>query len=266
MSGRGRHDDGFARLGDLLGEAVTPGARPVAPSQSQSQPRRVVRKADQPAGAVPGGVALTLDMPGADDETGERVAKGRVRELADPARRIVEVWTETVGPEIAANAHPLQLRAGRLVVSTSSSAWAQALQFMGEEIQADLNRRLQTEVVGSIFFRHAGWDVEPDDDSGTRDGRGHRHASGHDAAVIDEAVMAEAATETGTPRLHTARGVSARKEGPASADPTVNSETHEGFSLEQQAALDEVRSLGLDSKLSNAIARAMMKAFVREER
>ena len=43
---------------------------------------------------------------------------------------------------MAGNARPVQLRDGRLVVTTSSSAWAQTLQLMSEMVRARLNERL----------------------------------------------------------------------------------------------------------------------------
>ena len=45
-----------------------------------------------------------------------------------------------VGPEVAANARPVQLRDGRLVVTTSSSAWAQTLQLMSPMVVERLER------------------------------------------------------------------------------------------------------------------------------
>ncbi|OFV83227.1 MAG: hypothetical protein A2W26_13190 [Acidobacteria bacterium RBG_16_64_8] len=66
-----------------------------------------------------------------------------------------------MGGEVAANTRPVQLRDGRLVVSTSSSAWAQTLQLMGDAIVNRLNERLGSEVVNNIIFRHAGWEEPP---------------------------------------------------------------------------------------------------------
>ena len=68
-------------------------------------------------------------------------------------RRLAAVWPDVVGPEVARNAQPRTLRAGRLVVATSSSVWAQTLQHMAGEILPRLNEALaagldgQTEAV-----------------------------------------------------------------------------------------------------------------------
>ncbi len=51
-----------------------------------------------------------------------------------------EVWSSCVGADIAQNAQPLSLRKGRLVVATSSPAWAHALQLMEDQIVDRLNR------------------------------------------------------------------------------------------------------------------------------
>jgi hypothetical protein len=52
----------------------------------------------------------------------------------------------------------VQLKNGRLVVSTSSTVWAQTLQFMSEAIRARLDEQLGPGVVLEVVFRHAGWE------------------------------------------------------------------------------------------------------------
>lgn len=74
------------------------------------------------------------------------------------ARLLALVWPEIVGEEVAANARPVQLRQGRLVVSASSSAWAQTLQLMGDTVVGRVNDRLGAGTVDTVFFRHAGWE------------------------------------------------------------------------------------------------------------
>jgi hypothetical protein len=74
------------------------------------------------------------------------------------ARSLAAVWPEVAGPEVAANAVPVQLKAGRLVVTTSSSGWAQTLLYAAEDLAARLNERLGADTVKQIVFRHAGWE------------------------------------------------------------------------------------------------------------
>jgi hypothetical protein len=78
---------------------------------------------------------------------------------ADGLARLVSIaWPTVVGEEIAANAKPVQIRQGRLVVAASSAAWAQTLQLMGEAIRGRLNELVEGEAVEQILFRHAGWE------------------------------------------------------------------------------------------------------------
>jgi Dna[CI] antecedent, DciA len=73
-------------------------------------------------------------------------------------RRLAAIWPKVVGPEISANARPLRLSRGNVVVATSSSAWAQTLGFMSEEIRTGLNAALEGGPVQSLSFHHAGWE------------------------------------------------------------------------------------------------------------
>ncbi len=52
------------------------------------------------------------------------------------------VWSDVVGPVIAAEALPVSERAGALVVSCSSSVWAQELDLMGPDILERLARSI----------------------------------------------------------------------------------------------------------------------------
>jgi len=81
-------------------------------------------------------------------------------------RRLATVWPDVVGPEVTRNAQPRTLRAGRLIVATSSSVWAQTLQHMAGEILPRLNEALaagfdgqvEAVVIRELVFRPAGWD------------------------------------------------------------------------------------------------------------
>jgi hypothetical protein len=82
------------------------------------------------------------------------------------ARALGLVWAEAVGEEVAENATPMKLTNGTLVVSTSSSVWADTLSYMSADLAARLNRRLDEWGLGEgtvrqILFRHAGWDERP---------------------------------------------------------------------------------------------------------
>lgn len=76
----------------------------------------------------------------------------------DVARAIADAWAEVVGVEVAENATPVRLTRGSLVVSTSSSVWADTLGYMSIELAAKLNERVGEGAVTDIVFRHAGWE------------------------------------------------------------------------------------------------------------
>lgn len=54
-------------------------------------------------------------------------------------RRILDLWTEAVGPQISARTLPESLKRGTLYVRVSSSVWLHQLQFLKEEILDKLN-------------------------------------------------------------------------------------------------------------------------------
>lgn len=148
-----------------------------------------------------------------------------------PERMLAAIWPEVVGSEVAANARPVQIRGKRLVVTASSSVWAQTLQFMGAAIAAGINERLGADAVRQIVFRHAGWEERP---------RGLGGAG--------EAGVAEVACEP------TRAGGAATR--PADA----------ALSEEQRAALADVARLDLTPELREKMLRAMRAAFVRGEK
>lgn len=71
--------------------------------------------------------------------------------------RLAEVWPLATGLEISLNSVPSSFRAGKLVVATSSSAWAQTLQFMSLQLVERLNAALGEPLVKEVVFRTAGW-------------------------------------------------------------------------------------------------------------
>jgi hypothetical protein len=131
-------DPDLTRVGDLLPGALGAPA-PGAP------------------GAEPGGSA----PPAGDAPVTARGPAGEVGLGQDLSRVVALVWPDVVGPEVAANAHPVQLRRRRLVVSASSSVWAQTLQLMSGAILERMNERLGPGSVEEVVFRHAGWEERP---------------------------------------------------------------------------------------------------------
>lgn len=146
---------------------------------------------------------------------------------SDVSRLVAEVWPEVVGFEISANARPVRLRAGRLVVSTSSSAWAQTLHLMSDSVRTKLNERLGAGTIEQMVFRHAGWE-QPQPVGATDAAEGGQSRQGP--------VMAPAVSATPVPAVLTP---------------------------EQEAALKDLGALGLEPALEARIAAAMKAAFVR---
>jgi len=123
-------------VGDLLGDACVGPAEETAPGGGGKTGRRCCKPGEP--------------SPESSRDAGESAS-----------RRIAEVWPGVVGEEVAANARPAYLRRGRLVVSTSSTVWAQTLQFMGEMLVGRLNEHLGENAVNEVVFRHAGWEDRP---------------------------------------------------------------------------------------------------------
>ncbi len=163
---------------------------------------------------------------GAGCRGGARPSRTPASAAADLDRRLSAVWAEVVGAEVAGNARPAQLRGGRLVVTTSSSAWAQTLQLMSEMIIARLNERLGAGAVEKAVFRHAGWDMQ-------------------------------AAAPSASPPTRAA-GRQAPACGPAAAGDDLA-----GFSDEEKKALADLELLPLSPSVKDTIRDAMKAGFVR---
>lgn len=144
---------------------------------------------------------------------------------AHMARLLATVWPDVAGPEVAANARPVWFRQRRLVVSVSSSAWAQTLQLMSEAIATRLNEHLGPGTVEQLVFRHAGWE----------EGSEKRPRAGND----------------GRPR--------------GRRPPPVSTVKHEGFSKEQEAALAAIDMLDIPPELRGKMKRALSAAFAQRE-
>ncbi len=134
----------FDQLGDLLPEAC-----------------EVVGSSAEGRGRPAGRGAAGRGTEGRSD--GGRVPKRLQSQLA---RAVGEAWPVVVGPEVAENASPIQLKNGTLVVSTSSSVWADTLQYMSVDLAARLNQRLGEELIQRMVFRNAGWEERTANSSG----------------------------------------------------------------------------------------------------
>jgi Dna[CI] antecedent, DciA len=172
------------------------------------------------------------------------------RQAAAVCRQVAEVWEDTVGAEIAANARPVQLREGRLVVTTSSSAWSQSLQLMSELVLARLNARLGPGAVKKAVFRHAGWEEFP---------------------VAAAAPVPAPTTTTGAGPRRPAAG-RRRSRTPSDAQPSAAGDTLSdtsprfdpaGLSDEERRALAELDELPVAAAVKEIIRGAMLAGFVR---
>ncbi len=176
-----------------------------------------------PPAASGGAAAARCDAAEAQGPSSERAAPQRNDPRSAP-QLLALAWPEIVGEEVAANATPVQLRQGRLVVSASSSAWAQTLQLMGDAVIARVNERLGPGTVERVVFRHAGWEG----------------SGGHAAS--------------GTTRTESRSSGEAADLAKAPAGGAVSGE---------EAAVAEVRGLGLGPELEEAIVRAVRASFRR---
>jgi predicted nucleic acid-binding Zn ribbon protein len=66
------------------------------------------------------------------------------RRAGAPSAAVVEAvfsrWSEVVGPGISANAHPVSLAGGVLVVGASDPAWASQLRYLAGDLLARLEQ------------------------------------------------------------------------------------------------------------------------------
>ena len=188
---------------------------------------------------MPGGEAgaLAPDPP--------QAAVGSGLTASDLSRRLAAVWVEAVGAEIAANARPVQLREGRLVVTTSSSAWAQTLHAMSEMVVTRVNQQLGDEAVKRAVFRHAGWeDLSP-----------ARPTAGAEADA--ETARRVAAPSPPVPANAGLAGVVASEPGaPAGTDVA-------GLTDDERRALADLEAQPLDPVVKDTIRDAMTAGFVR---
>lgn len=67
-------------------------------------------------------------------------------------RRLRTVWSQAVGPRIAAHTHPDSIRKAALFVKVANSVWMQQLHFMKQDILDKFNHLNQGDPLKNIFF------------------------------------------------------------------------------------------------------------------
>jgi predicted nucleic acid-binding Zn ribbon protein len=67
-------------------------------------------------------------------------------------RRLLTIWREAVGPQIASQTHPDSLKRGVLFVRVSAPVWMHQLQFMKEEILDKIRGLSSPEEIHSLHF------------------------------------------------------------------------------------------------------------------
>lgn len=82
---------------------------------------------------------------------------GRLLTRIDPEGRrhrakVVNLWDEVCGPEVAAHARGFSLENGELLVYVDSPGWAQELALLSERFRVRMNEELGEEAVLSIRF------------------------------------------------------------------------------------------------------------------
>jgi hypothetical protein len=67
-------------------------------------------------------------------------------------RRLLDLWTEAVGPQIAARTLPEGVKRGTLYVRVSSSVWLHQLQFLKEEILGKVHELSGKEEIRNLYL------------------------------------------------------------------------------------------------------------------
>lgn len=66
---------------------------------------------------------------------------------------VQEVWPDVVGPEVAAHAAPVAIRAGEVTVVCDSAVWSQELTLLAADLVGRLNARLENGVITTLRCR-----------------------------------------------------------------------------------------------------------------
>lgn len=73
------------------------------------------------------------------------------------ASRVLQAWSEVVGPQLGARARPVRFRAGELTVEVDSASHFQELRsFTGEGFRVRANQRLGENVIRRVAFKLRG--------------------------------------------------------------------------------------------------------------
>ena len=81
------------------------------------------------------------------------VLKEFVPESAGELTRVWQLWDDTVGEAIAANAQPIAFKGDLLLVHATSSTWIHQLQFLKADIISKLNAALGKPMIAEIKFK-----------------------------------------------------------------------------------------------------------------
>jgi len=81
-------------------------------------------------------------------------ALGKYRPAKDMnMTKIWDIWDTAVGKPIAMNAKPDAFKDGVLRVNVSSSAWIHQLKFLEKEMISNINRQLDSNIIGQLRFK-----------------------------------------------------------------------------------------------------------------
>jgi len=95
---------------------------------------------------------ISLSKPEMIGEILRKVLKKRNIPHTSTDRRLLDLWTRAVGPQIAARTLPEAIKRGTLYVWVSTPVWLHQLQFLKEEILQKMNEPSGKEEIRNLFF------------------------------------------------------------------------------------------------------------------
>lgn len=72
----------------------------------------------------------------------------RVKQL-----KVLDLWPDVVGKQIAGVTNPERINGGKLVIRVSKAPWRNELLFLKKEIMLKLNKAIGEDIVKDIIFR-----------------------------------------------------------------------------------------------------------------